>query len=287
MDDSSAIDYLIRSQHVTGGWGYKTGHRPVVEPTAVTLLAIRDESIAQDAFQRGSHWLLSCQHEDGGWGINKDDPESGWQTAWSLIILKAASQDPGAISRGENWLTKVATYELSTKALQRSQFPANLSIGGLAWPWFPGQAAWLEPTALALLALHGVSMSALAGIRQKSALDYLLHNRTPAGGWWVGNAGPLDTVVIPRAYQTALVLITLATLEKSAIQAEDLAALQKDLANEPGMLAHSIGRFALHMLGVGTEIEDSILASHQLPDGSWEENPFVTAWALLGSKGAW
>ncbi len=88
----SPVDYLINAQYDNGGWGYQTGHKPVVEPTAAVLLALREEAAAAGAFQRGMAWLLNSQHSDGGWGINENDPESGWQTAWALMAMKSANQ---------------------------------------------------------------------------------------------------------------------------------------------------------------------------------------------------
>ena len=285
MDIPSSIDYLVKAQHASGGWGYKTGHRPVVEATAVVLLSLREEPSSQGAFQHGMKWLLGCQHEDGGWGINESDFESCWHTAWALIVLKAASQDTGMISRGETWLSEVATYEVSSEAIH-SHIPVSFSIGAFAWPWLPGQIPWVEPTALALLALKGMTNSSLVEIRQKSALDYLRRYRTPTGGWWTGNAGPLDTIVIPRVYQTSLALIALASVSKSDIQSADLTVLQQDLETEPGMLAHAIGLLAMRLLEASGDNSATILTSQQLPDGSWENNPFVTGWAILASKGA-
>ena len=96
---ATSIDYLISAQHENGGWGYATGQKPVVEPTAAVLLAIRNEPLASDSFQRGISWLLSCQHQDGGWGINEDDLESGWQTAWALIALRYSNQNQDSITQ--------------------------------------------------------------------------------------------------------------------------------------------------------------------------------------------
>ncbi len=286
MGSLSAVDYLISAQHASGGWGYKTTHRPVVEPTAVALLALRDEPAAQQAFQAGISWLMGCQHQDGGWGINEIDAESGWQTAWALIIMKSTGQDREAISLGENWLASVATYDVTSAAFLSSNFPGNATPRALAWPWLPGQIPWVEPTALALLALQGMSSSALARARLDGGLAYLRTNRTPDGGWWAGNAGPLDTVVIPRAYPTALSLIALAEAARAEILDADLSALQQDLQRDAGMLAQASGLLAMQVLRKDVSGLLSTLLDGQLPDGSWERNPFVSAWALLGLKGA-
>lgn len=283
----SPIEYLISAQHDTGGWGYMTGHKPVVEPTAAVLRAIRNEPIAKDNFQTGLTWLLSCQNQDGGWGINSEDPESGWQTAWALIIMRAVNQDERVLIRAIDWLTTVGTSEVSREELQKSELPQSNNVGALAWPWLPGQVSWIEPTALAVLALNSMTNNRLAIDRIREALKYFEQYRTPSGGWNVGNAGPLDTIVIPRAYPTALVLLALTSVSPDSVKTIDLTALQQDIAKDPSVLGEAAGLLALRILGKYEDAMITHLSDRQLSDGSWEHSPFFTAWAMLALRGTW
>jgi prenyltransferase beta subunit len=284
MTTPSSIDYLISAQHKSGGWGYQTGHQPIVESTATVLLAIRDERSASDSFQRGLSWLLDCQHEDGGWGINENDSESGWQTAWAIMVLKQSTQSSERMHKAVDWLTSVPTYAVSKDEFSVSTFPKRDSLDALVWPWLPGQAGWLEPTALAVLALYDVSDSALAVSRIKVALEYFSHYRTPGGGWNIGNTSQLDTIIIPRAYHTALVLMAMEAVAPQNIQPVDITALKQDLLRDSGMLAHASGSLSMKMLKQGNP-SGAYISSSQLPDGSWEQNPFVTAWSMFGLRG--
>ncbi len=283
----SAIDFLISAQYSTGGWGYLTGHQPVVEPTAMVLLAIRNDPIARDSFQKGINWLLSCQNLDGGWGINGQDHESGWQTAWALFVLKITRLDPAAMNKAFGWLLTVATAEVSKEEFLDEKLPQRNNIGALAWPWLPGQVSWTEPTALAVLALQGTSDTPLAGARMQAARDYFERYRTPSGGWNVGNAGALDTIVFPRAYPTALVLLALAGVAPESIISSDLTALQQDLARDPSTLAQAAGLFALQAYGKNDNHLTGQLNSRQQPDGSWDHNLLFTAWAMIALRGTW
>jgi hypothetical protein len=285
MGMPSAIEYLVNAQHVSGGWGYKTAHQPVVEPTAAVLLAIREEVRVKETFNRGIAWLLSSQHQDGGWGINASDLESGWQTAWALMTMKLANQPSDVISKAVGWLTTEATYDISSAEFLKPEIPQTTVIGALVWPWLPGQATWIEPTALAVWALEGINDTPLAQARIKSALNYFDHYRTPSGGWNVGNSGPLDTQDIPRAFPTALVLIALAKIAPQMIRPDDIIALQQDMQNDSGILAQAAGLLALNILGKNTTRLISTLASQQQSDGSWEHNPFVTALATMAVRG--
>ncbi len=281
----SAVEYLVSAQSSNGGWGYQTGHQPVVEPTAAVLLALRTEAAASDAYQRGMAWLSSCQHPDGGWGVNENDPESGWQTAWALMALKHADNSKEAISRAASWLATEATYDISAEEFKKAEIPETNIVGALVWPWLPGQATWIEPTALAVLALDGLEGSPLAKARLNSALTYFDHYRTASGGWNVGNSGPLDTHDLPRAFPTAFVLLALASFSPASIQPIDLTALQQDMQDDSGMLAQAAGSLALRVLGEPDNLSLSTLSSGQLPDGSWEHNPFATALAMLALRG--
>ncbi len=281
----SAIDYLISSQHESGGWGYSTGQRPGVEPTAAVLLATRNESSANNSFQNGLSWLLQCQHQDGGWGINEDDPESGWQTAWALIALRYSTQNNIAIAHAVDWLTTVETYEVSREQFQKPEIPQTASIGALVWPWMPGQLGFIEPTAMAILALEGVNQSQQTDARFISALNFFQHNRTPHGGWDYGNEGKLDTGVLPRAYPTALTLIALTHIANDKVLNIDTIALQKALSKDPSILVQSSGALALRTMGVDSKALISSITDRQLQNGSWVDNPFFTAWALMAIRG--
>ena len=281
----SPIDYLIYAQHESGGWGYSTGQKPVVEPTAAVLLAIRNEPLATNSFKRGISWLLNSQHQDGGWGINENDPESGWQSAWALIALRYSIQNYDSISKSLEWLITVGTLEITQAEFQKPEVPMRDSNEAFIWPWLPGQAGWIEPTAMSVLALEGMTKSQLAGFRINAALSYFRKYRTAVGGWNIGNATPLDTIVLPRAYPTALVLLTLARIAQPEIQTIDLNALRQDMQRDPSILLQSSGLLALRTLGEDDEALISYITEHQLQNGSWDDNPFFTAWTIMAFRG--
>jgi hypothetical protein len=280
---STAIEYLIANQHESGGWGYSIIQKPLVEPTSAVLLALQNEPQAEDAYQRGIAWLVNSQHKDGGWGISQEDPESGWQTAWALISLNHSDQN-NAIGDGINWLTTVGTSEISRAEFQGSEFPVMDNIGAFSWPWLPDQVGYVEPTAMAVLALNGFANSSTAKSRINTALQYFRKNRTPVGGWDCGNAGPLDTPV-PRAYITSLVLIALNRLSRQDIQPNDISTLQNIIQRDTSILAQSSGNLALQIIGKGDEKYLLRIAEQQQADGSWNGNPFFTAWAVMALRG--
>jgi hypothetical protein len=229
--------------------------------------------------------LLNCQHQDGGWGINGDDPESGWQTAWALIALRYSTQNKELISHAAEWLTSVGTWEISREQFQKPELPKIDNLAAFVWPWMPGQAGFVEPTAMAVIALEGLNTSQLADTRIKAALRYFQQYRTPDGGWGIGNEGPLDTLIRPRAYLTALVLLALTQIAPTEIQTVDLDALQQDMGRDTSILAQASGVLALRTMKADYKGVIAKLSEQQLQNGSWNDNPFFNAWALMAFRG--
>ncbi len=279
------VEYLLTSQQKNGGWGYSPGQRGVVEPTALVLLALREDPRAKNAVQRGMEWLLQCQNPDGGWGINEDDHESGWQTSWAILALDILGHRGDAFQKAIDWLLAMPTSQVSREKFTQIEQIQTDDPWALVWPWQEGQVGWIEPTALAVLALSGKASSPVIELRFHAAIDYFIKNRTPSGGWDIGNAGPLDTLVIPRIFPTALVLMALAKAAKDKIKAEDISALRQELESDSSVLSLSSGILALASVGnvAANKIEQLKLA--QLEDGSWGKSHFFTAMSMLGIRG--
>jgi Squalene-hopene cyclase N-terminal domain len=281
----ASLDYLISAQHESGGWGYTTESKPVVEPTAVALLALQNETDAETPFEKGMSWLLRSQNSDGGWGINENDPESGWQTAWAVLALRKAKQDSDTISRAMDWLTYVGTNQVSREEFKKYDIPVSDDPGAIVWPWLPDQVCWIEPTAMAILGLESKDNSPLASSRIKAAVEYFIKYRTPIGGWDIGNAGLLDTIVLPRAYPTSLVLMALNLVAPQVIINNDISALKRDMMFDQSVLLLSSGLLAIRSLGENPDEVETYIKDKQYPNGSWDNNPFFTGWAMMAIRG--
>ena len=283
-----AVDFLLSSQHQSGGWGYIPGQNPAVEPTSAALLALWSESRALQACQRGLEWLFNIQNQDGGWGYGAGDDESNWNTAWALIALTRMGVDNEMYLRGVEWLATVGTSSIAREQFQAaSQIPEQDVPDTLCWPWLPEEAAWIEPTALAVLALNGITDFVAAPLRISAALRYFRNNRCPAGGWDIGNFNPLDTIVLARSHPTALVILALSELAVGEITSQDVEALRTDMRSDRGALAQAIGALALRTLGEEYSESEARLAALQREDSSWNRNVYHTSLALLANRGGW
>jgi len=284
---SLATQYLIKAQDASGGWGYLPGHSPVVEPSAAALLALHGVAEAQGTALQALDWLRATQHADGGWGFCDHDEESNWHTAWAVIALQRAAPGDAAIQPGLTWLAHLgdpsgAGDDFSPAA---SGLAAN-DPAALAWSWLPAEATWVEPTALACLALQGERADPDVAARLEAAAGYFAQRRCQGGGWNVGNPVMFHTPLPARACQTAWVLLALSRIRPGQVQADDLQAMWQDMLLDGGARALAWAALALQTLGHSGEAALNLLAALQAADGSWEQNTYDTALAVLAAGGA-
>ncbi len=284
--------FLLRTQNDDGGWGYIAGHASNVEATAAVTLALTRAAAESDAARRGVAWLQAGQHGDGGWGLTADDAESGWQTAWAVLALARCGGDEVAVRRGMAWLLAVQPARFE-KAEDVRWMKAVLGINPhlLGWPWLPDQAGWVEPTALALLALAPRAAAPEVGPRLAEGVRYLQDRRCTGGGWNVGNPVMFSRPLPPRAVPTAWVLLALAAVAPEAIEEGDVRVLRREMLADGGVPALAWGLLALASLAafIAPGQEDRMAADRlreeQAADGGWDASPYHTAVALLALTG--
>lgn len=288
------LDFVRQTQNPDGGWGYRTQGMSFVEPTAAALLALASNPSGLSTIQeRARDFLLATQHRDGGWGIAPMDAESGWMTAWAVWALAMLGGADDAVARGVQWLVAVEPMRLTDdagRAHTRQLLNIDSTLRG--FPWQPGDAAWVQPTALALIALNAAGQGAHSRVRQGVA--YLYDRAAPSGGWNVGNPWMIGKAMPVTVQDTALVLLTLRALDEAASEppiANALIFLRDALTtlNTPSDLAWAMWALREWKLNVGSwmlEIESARarLNAMQQADGSWQGNPFITAIAMASQK---
>ncbi len=264
-----------------------------VEPTAAVLLALREPG-AVPARNRARDFLLTLQLKDGGWGIAAMDDESGWMTAWAVRALADPSPVSGqgfpdaraAMERGARWLIQtsgIVVTDAKARARIRELYRMDSALRG--FPWQVGDAAWVHPTALAILAL--VAANLLEHARTREGVAYLLDRALESGGWNIGNPQMIDKPIPATVQDTAVALIALRAAGVGSDDARVARGLQflRETVTEAKTTAElAWGAWAIGSwrLEVGSWI--GRLTSLQRVDGSWEGNPFYTAIALLAQE---
>jgi hypothetical protein len=211
---------LEQFQNADGGWPYGVAGPSWTEPTAFALLAqvARGEE-SSPSVQRGLSWLQTVQSADGGWRPEPSVEQSTWVGA--LVALLPGTLLPENRRRANlKWLLQQTGQE-STRLYRIRQWMIGHSGPtrnmGDGWPWYPGAAAWVTPTALTILALgkHRAWIAktgvpdALLDRRIEEGQRFLLAHACASGGWNHGGAQALGYQANPYPETTGLALLAL------------------------------------------------------------------------------
>jgi hypothetical protein len=180
------------------------------------------------------------------------------------------------------WLLDVELLNVTDDEMQ-AEFRRNagIDITVRGWPWLPGEAAWVEPTAISMLALQSIPATPAITARLAEGIRCLTDRRCPPGGWNVGSPVMLGAAMPPRPVPTAWAILALSGPARDAIRPEDIATLRSEMEQDNGTLALAWGLMALQRLNETDEEVRNRLAARQLEDGSWDEDPYHTAMASL------
>jgi hypothetical protein len=181
-----SIENVLTRQNRDGGWPYANG----VSWTEPTVFAVMAASAGgyRDAVERGLNWLQRYQRPDGGWPPQPAVEESTWVT--SLVALLPPEQvGRDRHARAIDWLFRCTGRETSIEYRLRQVLLGNTKAAGQSvhgWPWFPGSAAWVGPTAFGIMALEKeYRREPREGLAERLDLGrrFLLSRACADGGW--------------------------------------------------------------------------------------------------------
>jgi hypothetical protein len=212
----------LRGTGRAAAWGYRKGGAPAVEPTslaALALIATRDVAGSdpdpdpgldpEAAVAGAAAWVASLQRPDGSIGLSADRPTPGWGTPLALLLWRASATSPGAFGAQRRRATQWLLGQKGSR-MPRSEDPARV-VGHdtmlVGWPWVGGTHSWLEPTALAVLALRGEGAGSHARVAE--GLRLIRDRAIAAGGWNYGNKAAFGRALRPQPATTGLALLAL------------------------------------------------------------------------------
>lgn len=245
-------EVLLRLQNPDGGWGYYPGRGSCLEPTAWALIALREGP----AVERGWKLLRSWQRPDGGWRAATKVDESHWASSL-VVLLHGLRKDFGpSCQRGVTWLLgQKGVGESLFARLQRTLSRRKIvdqDVTLTAWPWRAGNAAWVEPTSYAMLALRASGPRvdpAQSRARLELGQRMLLERRCKDGGWNYGNRRVLDVDLESFPETTAAALLALHNgLDRQSVEPA-LARAGQAWLNRPTPLAAAMLRTAFRTWG--------------------------------------
>jgi hypothetical protein len=204
---------LLQLRGRAPGWGYRRSGAPAVEPTALACLGLHasgetsgegvDSTPALIA--TSADWLATIQQADGSLGLSAKQPTPGWTTPLGLLLWQAVMSHEPEQRRAVAWLLGQEGKRISPSDDPDRIVGHDTTLAG--WPWVAGTHSWLEPTALAILALRRAGL----GTHPRVAEGYrLIRDRAiVTGGWNYGNKSAFGNALRPQPGPTGLALMAL------------------------------------------------------------------------------
>jgi hypothetical protein len=211
----------------------------------------------QEPAKKSAGWLRALQKPDGGWPPQSGVEESTWVTALVALLpvelLGAAAHD-----RAVRWLVATSGRETSFVHRLRMRLLGNKvspEAEHPGWPWVPGTAAWVGPTAVATMALAKEGRrvaSPQARERVEAGRRFLRARMCRDGGWNHGSVPDLSEMR-PYPETTGLAL--------AGLRGVNAPWVDRGIAVASGFLPECRSADALNWLRLG------LLAHGKLPDG--------------------
>jgi hypothetical protein len=195
-----------------GGWAYRRGAAACAEPTALAglaLLATRNRGDAP-ALQAAGDWLASLQRPDGSVGVSRATSAPGWMTPHALLFWRALGSHAAQSRNAATWLLGE-----KGRTISRSEDPGHVAGHDttlVGWPWVAGTHSWLEPTAMAVLALGRAGLGEHPRVQE--GLRLIRDRAVRSGGWNYGNKAVFDRPLRAQPGPTGLALLTLAGIDQ-------------------------------------------------------------------------
>ena len=205
-----ARDTLVRQRSEEAGWGYSPGGRAFVEPTALAslaLLASAPDPLSERVAREAAEWLAGAQRPDGALGLAAGIPAPCWGTSYAVLLWSALESYGSQRREAAQWLLGVAgkTHPPDTTGV----IAHDTSIAG--WPWAESTQSWLEPTAMAVLAMRREGHEGHPRVGE--GIRLICDRSAPGGAWNFGNPMIFGATVPPQPAPTGMALLALATTD--------------------------------------------------------------------------
>jgi uncharacterized protein (DUF362 family) len=205
VSTESLLDTLAGQAEAGGGWGYTVGHGAHLEPTCLSLLALRaNQNAYAEVIDKGLAFLKQCALPDGCYRLERGRQEALWTTAMVLFVLAHHEIHADNVKHTASFLLALKGQKGNPKD---SAEVNDINLELIGWPWAAGNFSWVEPTAWACLALRKVGLE--TSERVEEGLNLLLDRAFEDGGINYGNRCILGRTTDPIPGPTALMLLAL------------------------------------------------------------------------------
>lgn len=194
-----------------------------VDATAWGILAFRGAGGGQVILERHRGRLIREQGEDGRVWVRRQHPDSYWPTALAILAWQDSLASQAAQVRAVRFLLET-TGEHSSRKPDDPLAHDTLLKG---WPWIGGTHSWIEPTALAVIALKTAGHGQHDRVRE--AIRMMLDRQLPHGGWNYGNTLVFGRELHPMPESTGVALSGLAGVIGQEKVARSISYLQGEV----------------------------------------------------------
>jgi hypothetical protein len=209
--------------------GYAAADLVATEPSALAALALAGEGRI-DSCDQVARWLERIQVADGSVGVRENEAVPCWTTSlavmvWSALRGTSYARYASSMARGTEWILHARGVTMA----REDALGHDPAIE--AWPWVEGTHAWVEPSALHVLALKSAGLN--DHLRTRNAVRMLADRQLPEGGLNYGNTFVLDRLLRPHLQPTGLALLALSTeATKHSLVDKSLAYLEQNISAE-------------------------------------------------------
>jgi hypothetical protein len=287
MDYLDLQKELHRRELSGGGWSFSGPRQMSLEATCLASLSVLAErpSSAPDVVMP----LLHAQFSDGSWPSFAGDGQSSWTTALAICVLNSANDSSGARERGLSWLLKTNGREANwfwRWKFKLADRAVRFDPDRYGWPWLPGSASWVIPTAFSVVAIKqftACSRSELSERRIRRGVEMLLDRVCVGGGWNSGNSVVYGAPLQAHVEATAIALLALQDEERTPVIQASLGWLKQRSSNIESV--ESLGWCILSLFVYQEPVEHLKAKLAALGgDGHYIRNNATLATAILALK---
>ncbi len=194
-----------------GCWGYRHGAPASPEATALAGLGLlaaapADDPDARCLASRAGEGLARIQRGDGSLGVVATMATPGWATSFALLLWQVVGGFDDERRRAAAWLLGERVATTPRPAEPDRIAGHDPSVAG--WPWVEDTHPWVEPTALAMLALAREGF--IGHPRVADGVRLLRDRQIGTGGWNYGNTTVFGRALRPQPAPTGMSLLAMA-----------------------------------------------------------------------------
>jgi hypothetical protein len=253
------VPFLQSAQNDDGGWGFHPGSQSRVEPTCWALLALAEQqqTTANSQREKGIDFVRGGQLSDGSFAACAGQNVGCWVTSLASWALLRDPESKKAVEAGlrwvcEDWPRDINLLRRIVRKLKPGQQVSRQNNSLRGWGWTPRTASWVEPTALALIALEQAPEELRPGGCEKRCrmAKLMIYDRMcPGGGWNCGNPMVYGVPGDPAVGQTVWALLALRNEPDTEQKRLSLQWLEENLGVVSGAASIALAKICLEVYG--------------------------------------